>query len=123
MVHATMHISRGVEVNLARQQLSMYMDEADAKALIPDEGGFISNIFNNERRSDLDDWIDSIHDAVHENRERHRRYEQERQATAKGKVRCPGCDGIVTPRWIMVNSQQGGTHEQSVCPVCGADLE
>jgi rubrerythrin len=123
MVHATMLINRGVEVNLARQRLSIYMSDADAKALIPDEGGFIANLFNNEHDPDVDNWIESIHEAIHENRERHRRYKEDQQARGKDKARCPSCDGIVTPRWIKVNSQQGGTHDQAVCPVCGAELD
>lgn len=119
MVHATMFINRGVEVNLARRALHGY---EDLQALIPDDGGYVSNIFNNQHDCNLDHCIGLIHSAIHENRERYHRHEQERSARAKGKVVCGKCSATVKLRWIKVASQWGGTHDQAVCPNCGAEI-
>lgn len=121
MNHATMYINPGVEVNLARQALYAYMSNADARSLIPAEGGYILNIFNNERGRDVDTWIEAIHGAIHDNRERHRQHERAVDARRRGLVIYSNCDGAVKPRTAKVH---GGYNYYSteVCPQCGAEL-
>lgn len=123
MQHVTMFINRGVEVNLARRALSIYMSDEDARAFIPDDGGYIANLFNNERGRDVDTWIEAIHGAIHENRERYRRHEREQQARREGKIICPNCDAAITPRQVRAYTGWGNSYMQSVCPACGADMD
>jgi uncharacterized protein (UPF0212 family) len=123
MQYATMFINPGVEVNLARQALYIYMSTADAQSLIPDEGGYVANLFNNERSRDVDTWIEAIHGAIHENRERHRQHEREQQARQHGRIICPNCSAAVKPRYVQAYTSYGNRYEQTVCPQCGADVE
>lgn len=124
MIHATMFINQGVEVNLARRALSLYMSNSDARSLIPDEGGYISNLFNNERGRDVDTWIEAIHGAIHENREQHRQYQYEQGVRRSGGVVCENCNAAVRkPRTVRAFTTWGNSYEQTVCPNCGASLE
>lgn len=124
MIHATMFINQGVEVNLARRALSLYMSDGDARSLIPTEGGYIANLFNNERGRDVDTWIEAIHGAIHENREQHRRHERDRDARAQGKTICDNCDAAFKkPRIVRAYTAYGNAYEQETCPNCGAALD
>lgn len=119
MKYATMYIAAGVEVNIAR----LALDE-DVRSLIPNDGGYISNIFNNAHLhyDNVDDMIESIHGAIHENRERHREHERQANARRKGEIICAKCNAQGKPRSIKVSGSMG-PYDTEVCRSCGAELE
>lgn len=119
MKYATMYIAAGVEVNIARRAL-----DEDARSLIPSDGGYISNIFNNAHLhyDNVDDMIESVHGAIRENRERHREHERASTARRKGEIICAKCSAQGKPRTIKVSGPMG-PYETEVCRSCGAELE
>ena len=124
MKHATMCINPGVEVNLARQELQRYMSANEAKLYIPDEGGYISNLFNNERGRNLDTWIEAIYAAIHENRERHREHERQQSARQRGMQLCEHCGAAFKkPLTRRGYTSLGNPDTFSVCPQCGRQVE
>lgn len=124
MKHATMCINPGVEVNLARRELQRYMSADDAKLYIPDEGGYISNLFNNEQGHNVDTWIDLIYAAIHENRERHREHERQQSARQRGMQLCEHCGAAFKkPLTRRGYTSSGNPDTFNVCPECGQQVE